>query len=41
MEGIPRLIIGGSVAKGYAREASDVDFLIIVTDDVFERRLGR
>jgi len=34
------LIIGGSVAKGYAREDSDVDFLIIATDDVFERRLA-
>ncbi|NNL48274.1 MAG: nucleotidyltransferase domain-containing protein, partial [Acidimicrobiia bacterium] len=32
------LIIGGSVAKGYARADSDVDFLIIATDDVFERR---
>jgi len=34
------LIIGGSVAKGYAREDSDVDFLIVATDDVFERRLA-
>ncbi len=34
------LIIGGSVAKGCAREDSDVDFLIIATDDVFERRLA-
>lgn len=31
------LIIGGSVAKGYAREDSDVDFLIIATDEAFER----
>ncbi len=30
------LIIGGSVAKGFARDDSDVDFLIIATDDVFE-----
>ena len=30
------LIIGGSVAKGYAREDSDIDFLIIATDEVFE-----
>ena len=29
------LIIGGSVAKGYARDDSDVDFLIIATDEVF------
>ena len=33
------LIIGGSVAKGYARDDSDVDFLIIATDEVFEERL--
>ena len=31
------LIIGGSVAKGCAREDSDVDFLIIATDAAFER----
>lgn len=36
----PGLIIGGSVAKGFARDDSDVDFLIIATDDVFERRLA-
>ena len=34
------LIIGGSVAKGYARDDSDVDFLIVATDEVFERRLA-
>lgn len=34
------LIIGGSVAKGFAREDSDVDFLIIATDDAFEERLA-
>ncbi len=32
------LIIGGSVAKGYAREDSDVDFFIIATDEAFEKR---
>jgi predicted nucleotidyltransferase len=32
------LIIGGSVAKGFARDDSDVDFLIIATDESFERR---
>ena len=32
------LIIGGSIAKGYARDDSDVDFLIIATDDEFEHR---
>ena len=30
------LIIGGSVAKGYARNDSDVDFLSIATDEAFE-----
>ena len=34
------LIIGGSVAKGYARDDSDVDFMIIATDEAFERRLA-
>lgn len=32
------LIIGGSVAKGCAREDSDVDFLIVATDEEFEKR---
>ncbi len=34
------VIIGGSVAKGFARDDSDVDFMIIATDDAFERRLA-
>jgi len=34
------LIIGGSVAKGYAREASDVDCYIVVPDDQFSERLS-
>ena len=34
------LIIGGSVAKGCARDDSDVDFLIIATDEAFEQRLA-
>ncbi|MEO0605288.1 MAG: nucleotidyltransferase domain-containing protein, partial [Myxococcota bacterium] len=34
------LIIGGSVAKGYARDDSDVDFMIVATDDTFQRRLA-
>ncbi|MEM9386486.1 MAG: nucleotidyltransferase domain-containing protein [Pseudomonadota bacterium] len=33
------LIIGGSVAKGYARADSDVDFLIVATDEAFQRHL--
>ena len=35
------LIIGGSVAKGFARPDSDVDFLIVATDDEFNRRRTR
>lgn len=34
------LIIGGSVAKGFARDDSDVDFMIIATDESFERRFA-
>jgi len=34
----PALIIGGSVAKGYARDDSDVDFLIIATDGEYATR---
>lgn len=33
------LIIGGSVAKGFARADSDVDFMIIASDEAFDRRL--
>ena len=32
------LIIGGSVAKGYARPDSDVDFMIVATDEEYARR---
>lgn len=32
------VIIGGSVAKGFARDDSDVDFMIIATDDVYRKR---
>ena len=32
------LIIGGSVAKGCARNDSDVDFMIVATDEEFEKR---
>lgn len=34
------LIIGGSVAKGFARDDSDVDFMIVATDESFDRRLA-
>ena len=32
------LIVGGSVAKGYARPDSDVDFMIVATDGEYARR---
>ena len=32
------LIIGGSVAKGLAREDSDIDFMIVATDEEFAKR---
>ena len=35
------LIIGGSVAKGFARDDSDVDFMIIATDESFEQRMAQ
>lgn len=35
----PALIIGGSVAKGLARDDSDVDFMILATDEEFNRRI--
>ena len=34
----PALIIGGSVAKGWARPDSDVDFMIVATEAEFDRR---
>ena len=34
------LIIAGSVVKGFARADSDVDFMIVATDDEYERRLA-
>lgn len=33
------VIIGGSVAKGFARDDSDVDFMIVATDGEYDRRL--
>ena len=36
----PALIIGGSVAKGFARDDSDVDFMIVATDEEFNRRMA-
>ena len=35
------IIIGGSVAKGHAREDSDVDFMIVATDEEFHKRQKR
>ncbi len=34
------LIIGGSVAKGFARDDSDVDFLIVANDQEYAQRLA-
>jgi predicted nucleotidyltransferase len=31
------LILGGSIAKGWAREDSDVDFMLVVSDEAFAR----
>lgn len=39
-DGIIAVILGGSVAKGRERPDSDLDFMVIVTDEVYER-LGR
>ncbi|MFN8528624.1 MAG: hypothetical protein U0670_08450 [Anaerolineae bacterium] len=33
------LIIGGSLAKGWGSESSDVDFMLVVTDEEYARRL--
>ena len=33
------LIIGGSLVKGYGNESSDVDFVLIATDEEYARRL--
>lgn len=33
------IIIGGSVAKGVARDDSDVDFMIVANDDEFDQRM--
>ncbi|HEY3265840.1 MAG TPA: nucleotidyltransferase domain-containing protein [Armatimonadota bacterium] len=35
------LIVGGSVAKGLARDDSDIDVLLIATDEEFDRRQER
>ena len=37
-ERFPALIIGGSVAKQCARDDSDVDFMIIATDEEYKKR---
>ena len=34
----PALIIGGSIAKGCARDDSDVDFIIVATDEEYDKR---
>jgi Nucleotidyltransferase domain len=35
----PAMIVGGSVAKGRARPDSDVDVMLIATDDEYARRV--
>jgi hypothetical protein len=32
------LLIGGSLVKGYGNESSDIDFMLIATDEEFARR---
>jgi len=32
------IIVGGSVAKGWASEQSDVDYMAVVTDDAYEQK---
>jgi hypothetical protein len=34
----PALIIGGSIARGWERDDSDVDFVLLATDDEYARR---
>jgi len=34
------VIVGGSVAKGWASESSDIDFMAVVTDQVYEKKLA-
>lgn len=34
------VIIGGSIAHGYATEESDVDVMLVVSDEEFDRRLA-
>ena len=38
-ESIQALIIAGSVAHGFANEDSDVDIMIVVSHEEYERRL--
>lgn len=37
-DGFLAIIIGGSVAKGCARDDSDIDFMIIATEEVYKKR---
>ncbi len=39
--GFPALIIGGSVVKGLARPDSDIDFVLVASDDEYARRAPR
>ncbi len=40
-EGVDALLLGGSIAHGYARENSDIDIMILVGDRVYEERKAR
>ncbi len=39
--GFHAIIIGGSVAKGCAREDSDIDFMIVATKEEYQRRVSK
>ncbi|HEY7199973.1 MAG TPA: nucleotidyltransferase domain-containing protein [Candidatus Dormibacteraeota bacterium] len=36
----PAMIVGGSVARGWASDDSDVDVMLVATDEEFQRRLA-
>lgn len=40
VDGVEALLLGGSLAHGFATAESDVDIVIVVTDDEFRRRLA-
>lgn len=40
-DGIRALVIGGSIAHGFAAESSDVDVFFVIGEDEYRERLGR